>query len=350
MSLYGPAPLPAHERRWRHPSEIGQAAWVLTEPPVAIGRGLLVTTGAIGCMLGIAVLWLLVPVGGGLAPIGGTHRDLVVHQHRAPAWSPRPPTTTGAHRPASATRSTTIVDRRWRSRCRPRTSPVNTVLVTRPKAARRPAPLPWRSRTATTPFIVTTANAVADNDGFSMVGTGDPSDGSVMSPSTATSRTCRRTTTSTSSGSPRPASAEVGDMVTVLGQEQTPVQFVDSGAVVELDAAVVREGTPGHRRIGRAGRAVHPGAGCRAVRTWRWCRSARHRRPSPPSTTTADDDGRRHRPPTTTTTAARRRRRPRPRSPRRRPGPASSSARSIPSAIASGHRRHHRQPGRDRRA
>jgi S1-C subfamily serine protease len=33
-------------------------------------------------------------------------------------------------------------------------------------------------------------------------------------------------------------------MVTVLGQEQTPIQFVSSGAVVELDASVVREGTP----------------------------------------------------------------------------------------------------------
>ncbi|MBI5087375.1 MAG: hypothetical protein HZB15_00470, partial [Actinobacteria bacterium] len=67
-SFYAAAPLPPHERTWRHPSELGQAAWMLSEPPVAIGRGLLVTTGAIGCVLGIAVLWLLVPIGGGLAP------------------------------------------------------------------------------------------------------------------------------------------------------------------------------------------------------------------------------------------------------------------------------------------
>ena len=90
MSLYGPAPLPAHERAWRHPSEMGQNAWMLTEPPVAIGRGLLVTTGAIGCVLGIAVLWLLVPVGGGLAPSAAptvtsstnTVRPVVTSDHR----------------------------------------------------------------------------------------------------------------------------------------------------------------------------------------------------------------------------------------------------------------------------
>lgn len=33
-------------------------------------------------------------------------------------------------------------------------------------------------------------------------------------------------------------------MVMVLGQVQIPVHFVDDGAVVELDAALVREGTP----------------------------------------------------------------------------------------------------------
>ena len=62
--LYPAAPVPAHERTWRHPSEVGKAAWELSEPPVAIGRGLLVTTGAIGSVLGVAVLWLLSPMSG----------------------------------------------------------------------------------------------------------------------------------------------------------------------------------------------------------------------------------------------------------------------------------------------
>jgi hypothetical protein len=58
---YSPAPLPAHERRWRHPSELGHDAWVQSEKTASVGRGLLVTSGAIGCILGLAVVWLMVP-------------------------------------------------------------------------------------------------------------------------------------------------------------------------------------------------------------------------------------------------------------------------------------------------
>ena len=68
---YPPAPLPPHERTWRHPSEIGRATWTHTEPPLAIGRGLLITTGAIGGLLSIAVLWAMLPSaghGGSAAP------------------------------------------------------------------------------------------------------------------------------------------------------------------------------------------------------------------------------------------------------------------------------------------
>ncbi len=61
---YPPAPLPAHERAWRHPSEIGRAVWVHTEPPITIGRGLLLTTGAIGGLLSLAVLWAMLPSAG----------------------------------------------------------------------------------------------------------------------------------------------------------------------------------------------------------------------------------------------------------------------------------------------
>jgi hypothetical protein len=58
---YPPAPVPAHERTWRHPSEVGQAQWAMSEPPLVIGRGLLVVTGAISCVLGAAALWLMLP-------------------------------------------------------------------------------------------------------------------------------------------------------------------------------------------------------------------------------------------------------------------------------------------------
>lgn len=61
---YPPAPLPPHERTWRHPSEIGGASWAHTEPPLAIGRGLLIATGAIGGLLSLAVLWAMLPSAG----------------------------------------------------------------------------------------------------------------------------------------------------------------------------------------------------------------------------------------------------------------------------------------------
>ena len=63
-SSYPRAPLPEHERTWRHPSEIGNAVWVYTEPPITIGRGLLLTTGAIGGLLSLAVLWAMLPSAG----------------------------------------------------------------------------------------------------------------------------------------------------------------------------------------------------------------------------------------------------------------------------------------------
>ena len=74
---YPPAPLPAHERQWRHPSEVGRAVWTHSEPPITIGRGLLVTTGAIGGLLSLAVLWAMLPSagrGGQAAPTVVTSR------------------------------------------------------------------------------------------------------------------------------------------------------------------------------------------------------------------------------------------------------------------------------------
>ncbi len=60
-----PAPLPAHERSWRHPSEVGEQTWVYSEPPLTIGRGLTAATGAIGGLLAMAVLWTMLPTQAG---------------------------------------------------------------------------------------------------------------------------------------------------------------------------------------------------------------------------------------------------------------------------------------------
>jgi S1-C subfamily serine protease len=43
---------------------VGEAAWVHTEPPLAIGRGLLTTTAVIGGLLSLVVVWALLPAGG----------------------------------------------------------------------------------------------------------------------------------------------------------------------------------------------------------------------------------------------------------------------------------------------
>jgi hypothetical protein len=58
---YPVAPVPAHERVWRHPSEIGQAQWVRTEPPLTVGRGLVAATTTFGGLLTIAVVWAMWP-------------------------------------------------------------------------------------------------------------------------------------------------------------------------------------------------------------------------------------------------------------------------------------------------
>jgi putative serine protease PepD len=238
MSRYGPAPLPAHERSWRHPSEMGQTAWMLTEPPVAIGRGLLITTGAIGCVLGIAVLWLLVPVGGGLPSSAGPTvtssfnepRTVVTASIEAPAHTDLLSQTSVAPGPSTITLPSEDV-------------PLNTVLVTRPKQPNSNAVAVAVSTGDHTAFIVTTAHAVSDTEGFSMTGGGNASDGSIVSIDGGLAYLSAPDELDVV-GFSETSSAEVGEMVTVLGQEQTPIHFVNSGAVVELDAALVREGTP----------------------------------------------------------------------------------------------------------
>ena len=73
---YPRAPLPAHERQWRHPSEQGATEWNRSEPPLVVGRGLSVATGTVGAVLAIGLLWLMVPhsnrSGGGVAEVSST--------------------------------------------------------------------------------------------------------------------------------------------------------------------------------------------------------------------------------------------------------------------------------------
>lgn len=71
-----PAPLPAHERAWRHPSEMGEQAWLRSEPPLVIGRGLSAATGAIGGLLAMAVLWTMLPTEAGRSAVATVRSTL----------------------------------------------------------------------------------------------------------------------------------------------------------------------------------------------------------------------------------------------------------------------------------
>lgn len=211
---------------------------MLSEPPVAIGRGLLITTGAIGCVLGVAVLWLLVPIGGGLAPTAG----------------PTVTSSTSSGRPGvtatiAASATTELAGVSSATGGLPpitlpsEVPPMNTVLVTRPAQPDTNAVAVAVSNGDDTSFIVTTANAVSDIEGFSIVGTGTPSDGSIVAIDGNLAYLASPDELDVV-GFTETGSAEVGDMVMVLGQEDTPVHFVSDGAVSELDATVIREGTP----------------------------------------------------------------------------------------------------------
>ena len=89
---YPPAPLPAHERTWRHPSELGKAGWIHSEPPLTIGRGLLVTTGAIGGLLSLAVLWAMLPSAGRGGQAGLTVLDSTAIELHGAVSTVRPST------------------------------------------------------------------------------------------------------------------------------------------------------------------------------------------------------------------------------------------------------------------
>jgi len=59
------APLPPHERGWRHPSELGDQTWRQTEPPIALGRGLAAATGMFAGLLALALLMTMLPTHAG---------------------------------------------------------------------------------------------------------------------------------------------------------------------------------------------------------------------------------------------------------------------------------------------
>ncbi|MDO8364053.1 MAG: PDZ domain-containing protein [Actinomycetota bacterium] len=99
----GPAPLPAHERTWRHPSEMGEANWLRSEPPLAIGRGLSAATGAVGTLLALAVLWTMLPTQAGRSAVVTTRSTSTLRPETSAAAQLTTAVTDTQRPPASAT-------------------------------------------------------------------------------------------------------------------------------------------------------------------------------------------------------------------------------------------------------
>jgi S1-C subfamily serine protease len=128
---YPIAPVPTHERAWRHPSEIGQAQWTRTEPPLTIGRGLVAATTTLGCLLAVAVVWAMWPATGG----GVTAISTVVSTVVVPAAQSEPSPTTSSVGLIEAASSTSFAPPRATS-----AGPVTTAPAPATTAPRRIPP------------------------------------------------------------------------------------------------------------------------------------------------------------------------------------------------------------------
>lgn len=182
-SAYPPAPIPPHERAWRHPSELGEATWVHTEPPLTLGRGLLITTGAIGGILSLAVLWAMLPSPGrgGLASptvVSSTANDLtsLVSTARADSFV----ASSVAARPTSTvltTVTTVAPSASPQATAAPSTQPVETLAGT---AVEEAGTFPVAVAVGDS-MVITTAHAVEGRTSVTLIGTdGQPHDVDVL--------------------------------------------------------------------------------------------------------------------------------------------------------------------------
>jgi hypothetical protein len=168
---YPQAPLPAHERSWRHPSEIGASQWAVNEPPLVVGRGLSVATGTVGAALALGLLWLMIPHHSRSAVSAGASTTLVreISDNSVASFAPpgggaptsvavsSKPTATSAVMPVTATNGTSVSTTATTNVGR-NLNPLPTMLVS---ASNEPASVP-ATAIALTPghFVVTTAVAV----------------------------------------------------------------------------------------------------------------------------------------------------------------------------------------------
>jgi S1-C subfamily serine protease len=235
---YPPAPVPAHERTWRHPSEMGEAAWTLSEPPLVLGRGLMITTGAIGCALGLAILWLMVPSRGGLAPSASASSSVTLRS-TSTVVTAAPPTTDG--RIDEPVETTMLLAALFGGATLPAEDvPGNTMHVDRGAESEMAIAV----AIGDSPYLVTTARAV---DGQSVVSirleSGESAEATVVSID-ATLAFIEPGADVDTVGFERAGTATLGDIVTVLSSSPATMAYGDPSALASLATAGIAEGTP----------------------------------------------------------------------------------------------------------
>jgi hypothetical protein len=192
----------------------------------------MVTTGAIGCALGVAVLWLLTPIGGGLTPTASPIATSSVTtaatvRNLAPATSVAHiiagSTTTSP--PSAPTLPTEEV-------------PVNTVMVLTDQQIE---PRSIAVAIGAAPFIVTTASAVSGNADVGLVTIGAPADGVVTIQGDLAFIETNPSIEVV--GFERVAAADPGQPLLVLSDTITEITNDEQGAA-SLDVDTIIEGTP----------------------------------------------------------------------------------------------------------
>ena len=242
--------MPPHERTWRHPSEVGRTEWTHSEPPLTIGRGLLVTTGAIGGLLSLVVLWAMLPSAGrggvaGPTVVTSSANDLVgsVITARpdtlvATSVDLRLPSTTlrsgSLNAPVAQESTTTTFDRPQATATPQRTDLIELAPV---------------AVSIADTLLLTTAQAVEGRTSLTVTGAdGLPHDATVvMVDSRLGLAVLSADAAATTSPYAIGAAANPGDVVTVLGATPTVANVsVDAGGHLMLDAwtSSMAEGTP----------------------------------------------------------------------------------------------------------
>lgn len=225
--------------------------WAHTEPPLTIGRGLLITTGAIGGLLSLAVLWVMLPSAGG----GGTAEPAVVTStaniRAAPIVTIRPDTFVATSIAALLPSTTALGNASMTapvSQQGPTTSDIDAVpsITIRRTDGFASAPVAVGVGDS---LVITTARAVEGRNSITITGSdGLPHDATVLmvDREIGLAVLSADAATSTNSYGIGPAAAD-GDVVTVLGTLPVSANVrVDSAGHLTLDtwADSMAEGTP----------------------------------------------------------------------------------------------------------